>query len=87
MEKKKLAILVTAASERKGTSFHMTYYGIFTDSKRVLNETERSCFEMVRDRPGCWKCGCVTGYPESDFTEKDWKYYKEYGKDHRFVIE
>ena len=55
-------------------------------NSKKINETERRFIQMIEADPACWRCGCVTGYPDTMFTENDQDLYAEYGLDRRFEI-
>lgn len=85
-ENKTVVLLVTAEKRQSGTQSLTEYSGIFATEDGVLNETERNVFEMVRERPDCWSSGCVTGYPESLFTEEEREALRNHGIGKRFSM-
>ena len=81
-----IVLLITAEKRQSGTQSLTEYSGIFAAEDGVLNETERNVFEMVRERPDCWSLGCVTGYPESLFTEVEHETLRYHGIGKRFSM-
>lgn len=76
----------TDYTQWKGTKKTTTYECIFAESPTSLNPTEKEVWDLIQDRPDCYKMGCVTGYPESLFTDQDWKLLAKHGMNNRFVI-
>ena len=89
MDKETIYRLVTTDLRRYETASMTTYSAMFAkrDSFR-LNETEKGVVQMMEESeaPTCWKCGCVTGYPDAMFTGEDWQEFSEHGLDTRFEI-
>ena len=85
-EDKTIVLLITAEKRQSGTQSLTEYSGIFAADDSVLNETERNVFEMVRERPDCWSLGCVTGYPESLFTEVERETLRYHGIGHSLIL-
>ena len=85
-EDKTIVLLITAEKRQNGTQSQTEYSGIFAAGDGVLNETERNVFQMVRERPDCWSSGCVTGYPESLFTEEEREALRNQGIGKRFSM-
>ena len=79
--------LVTTDVRRCGTASRTKFSAVFAkrDSAK-LNETEKNVMQMMAESetPTCWKCGCVTGYPETMFSGEDRDEFSEYGLDVRF---
>ena len=81
--------LVTTDLRRCGTASMTTYSAMFAKRNSVkLNETEKAVVQMMEESeaPTCWKCGCVTGYPDALFTKEDWQEFSKHGLDTRFEI-
>ena len=87
MDKNRIFKLETADTKRCGTVSKTTCSAIFVrrDSSQ-LNDTEQRVIQMIEADPACWRCGCVTGYPDTIFTQNDQELYAEYGLDRRFEI-
>ncbi len=85
-EDKTIVLLITAEKRQSGTRCTTEYSGIFATDDSVLYETERNVFQMVRERPDCWSSGCVTGYPESLFTEVEQEALRRHGIGKRFSM-
>lgn len=85
-EDKTIVLLITAEKRQTGTQSQTEYSGIFAVEDGVLNETEKNVFDMVRERPDCWNSGCVTGYPESLFTEIEQEALRRHGIGKRFSM-
>lgn len=85
-ENKTVVLLVTAEKRQSGTQSLTEYSGIFAAEREALNETEKNVFDMVRERPDCWSSGCVTGYPESLFTEVEREALRHHGLGKRFSM-
>ena len=89
MDKETIYRLVTTDLLRCGTASRTTYSAMFAKRDSVkLNETEKAVMQMMEesDTPTCWKCGCVTGYPDALFTKEDWQEFSKHGLDTRFEI-
>ena len=89
MDKDMIFKLETADTKRCGTGRTTTWSAIFVrrDSQKI-NDTERRVIQMIEEEPepSCWKCGCVTGYPDTMFTDDDRNLLSQHGFDHRFEI-
>ena len=87
MDKNRIFKLETADTRRRGTARITIWSAIFVrrDSTRI-NDTERRVIQLIEEVSACWRCGCVTGYPDTMFSEKDQDLYAEYGLDCRFEI-
>ncbi len=87
MDKNTIFKLETADTKRCGTTGTTTWSAIFVrrDSQKI-NDTERRVIQMIEADPACWRCGCVTGYPDTMFTEDDRNLLFRYGIGHRFEI-
>ena len=89
MDKETIYRLVTTDLRRCGTASRTTYSAMFAKRNSVkLNETEKAVMQMMEESeaPTCWKCGCVTGYPDALFTKEDWQEFSKHGLDTRFEI-
>ena len=89
MDQKTIFKLETADRKRRGTLCITTCSAIFARRTSLqINDTERRVIRMIEDdeSPSCWRCGCVTGYPYSMFTQVDQELLARYGLDHRFDI-
>ncbi len=89
MDKDTIYKLVTTDLRRYGTASRTTYSAMFAKrDSAVLNETEKSVMRMMdeSETPTCWRCGCVTGYPDAMFDEEERQQFSEYGLDTRFEI-
>ena len=87
MDKETIFRLVTTDLRRCGTASRTTYSAMFAKRNSVkLNETEKAVVQMMEESeaPTCWKCGCVTGYPDTMFSGEDRDEFSEYGLDVRF---
>ena len=74
MDKDMIFKLETADTRRSGTFLRTTYSAIFVHrNSSQINDTERRVIQMIEEEPepSCWKCGCVTGYPDTMFTDDD----------------
>ena len=81
--------LETAERRRRGTLCRTSYSAIFARrTSPQINDTERRVIRMIEEdeSPSCWRCGCVTGCPDSMFTQVDQELLARYGLDHRFEI-
>ena len=85
-ENKSVVLLITTDKQRIGTQTVIHYSGIFVEEKRSLDSVEVNVFDMVRTHPDCWTCGCVTGYPESLFTEVEREALRRHGINKRFSL-
>lgn len=83
---KTVVLLITTEKRQSGMQSLTEYSGIFATEDHILNETERNVFQMVRERPGCWSSGCVTGYPEQLFTELEQETLRRHGIGKRFSM-
>lgn len=81
-----IVLLITTETRRNDTQTLLVHSGIFATDDSVLNEIERNVFQMVRERPDCWSSGCVTGYPESLFTEVEREALRHHGLGKRFSM-
>ena len=89
MDKNMIFKLETADTKRCGTVQVTTWSAIFVQrNSNQINDTERRVIRMIEEEPepSSWKCGCVTGYPETMFTKNDQNLYAEYGLNRRFEI-
>ena len=89
MDKNMLFKLETADTKRCGTVRVTTWSAIFVQRNfNQLNDTEKRVIRMIEEdpEPSSWRCGCVTGYPDTMFTQNDQELYAEYGLDRRFEI-
>ena len=89
MDKETIYRLVTTDLLRCGTASMTTYSAMFAKRNSIkLNETEKAVMQMMEESetPTCWKCGCVTGYPDALFTKEDWQEFSKHGLDTRFEI-
>ena len=89
MDKNMIFKLETADTRRCGTASKMSWTAIFVQrNSNQINDTERRVIRMIEEEPepSSWTCGCVTGYPDTMFSEKDQDLYAEYGLDCRFEI-
>ena len=89
MDQKTIFKLETADRKRRGTSCRTSYSAIFARRTSLqINDTERRVIRMIEDdeSPSCWRCGCVTGCPDSMFSQSDRELLARYGLDHRFDI-
>jgi len=81
--------LETAERRRRGNSCCTSYTAIFARRNSLqINDTERRVIRMIEEdaSPSCWRCGCVTGYPDSMFTQADQELLARYGLERRFEI-
>ena len=85
-ENKSVVLLITTDKQRFGTQTVIHYSGIFVEENRLLDSVEANVFDMVRTHPDCWTCGCVTGYPESLFTEVEREALRRHGINKRFSL-
>ena len=87
MDKNMIFKLETADTKRCGTVRVTTWSAIFVQrNSNQINDTERRVIQMIEAEPACWRCGGVTGYPDTMFTQNDQELYAEYGLDRRFEI-
>ena len=87
MDKNMIFKLETANTKRCGTTGTTTWTAIFVQrNSNQINDTERRVIQMIEAEPACWRCGGVTGYPDTMFTQNDQELYAEYGLDRRFEI-
>ena len=89
MDKNMIFKLETADTKRCGTVRVTTWSAIFVQRNfNQLNDTEKRVIRMIEEapEPSSWRCGCVTGYPDTMFTQNDQELYAEYGLDRRFEI-
>jgi hypothetical protein len=89
MDKDTIYKLVTTDVRRCGTASRVCFSVIFAKRNSAkLNETEKAVMQMMdeSEAPTCWRCGCVTGYPDALFDEEERQQFSEYGLDTRFEI-
>ena len=87
MDKNMIFKLETADTRRCGTASKMSWTAIFVQrNSNQINDTERRVIQMIEANPACWRCGCVTGYPDTMFTDDDRNLLFRYGIGHRFEI-
>lgn len=89
MDKNMIFKLETADTKRCGTIRTTTWSAIFVHrNSSQINDTERRVIQIIEEEPepSCWKCGCVTGYPDTMFTDDDRNLLSQHGFDHRFEI-
>ena len=87
MDKNMIFKLETADTKRCGTVRVTTWSAIFVQrNSNQINDTERRVIQMIEAEPACWRCGGVTGYPDTMFTQNDQELYAGYGLDRRFEI-
>jgi len=87
MDKNMIFKLETADTKRCGTTGTTTWTAIFVQrNSNQINDTERRVIQMIEAEPACWRCGGVTGYADTMFTQNDQELYAEYGLDRRFEI-
>ena len=89
MDKDMIFKLETADTKRCGTVRVTTWSAIFVQrNSNQINDTERRVIRMIEEEPepSSWTCGCVTGYPDTMFTQNDQELYAEYGLGRRFEI-
>ena len=89
MDQNTIFKLETADTKRCETAGTTTWSAIFVQrNSNQINDTERRIIRMIEEEPepSSWKCGCVTGYPDTMFTKNDQDLYAEYGLDRRFEI-
>ena len=87
MDEEMIFKLETADTRRRGTVRRTTYSAIFVRrNSQKINDTEQRVIQMIETDPACWRCGCVTRYPDTMFTQNDQDLYAEYGLDRRFEI-
>lgn len=84
-ENKSLVLLITTDRQQIGTQTVIRYSAVFAREKHSLDPVEAQVFDMVKEYPDCWNCGCVTGYPEHMFTPADQEYFDLNGINKRFV--
>ena len=87
MDKK--IFLVTMDTKHNGTSSKTTYSGLFIQSsdphaRKKLNETEKMVCEILEGEDNWIRCGCVTGYVESIFSNEEQALLTEHGLNKRF---
>ena len=85
-ENKSVVLLITTDKQRIGTQTVIQDSAVFVEEKRLLDSVEANVFDMVRTHPDCWTCGCVTGYPESLFTEVEREALGRHGINKRFSM-
>ena len=85
-ENKSVVLRITTDKQRIGTQTVIHYSGIFVEEKRLLDSIEANVFDMVRTHLDCWTCGCVTGYPESFFTNTERDAFRRHGINKRFSL-
>ena len=87
---KKTIFLVTVDSRHDGTATHTVFFGIFvlendSDIRKLLNETELEVLDLLESEESEFiRCGCVTGYTDSNFSMKDEELQSMYGLNKRF---
>ena len=89
MDKDMIFKLETADTRRCGTVRVTTWSAIFVQrNSNQINDTERRVIRMIEEEPepSSWTCGCVTGYPDTMFTDDDRNLLFRYGIGHRFEI-
>ena len=89
MDQKTIFKLETADRKRRGTLCITTCSAIFARrTSPQINDTERRVIRMIEEdeSPSCWRCGCVTGCPDSMFSQSDRELLARYGLDRRFEI-
>ncbi len=78
--------LETAHMKRLGTRTETAYSVMFADDGvKGLGDPEQNVFDMVLEAPGCWTCGCVTGYPYLMFNSTDLEQLRLHGTGKRFA--
>ena len=85
-ENKSVVLLITTDKQRFETQTVIQDSAVFVEEKRLLDSVEANVFDMVRTHLDCWTCGCVTGYPESLFTEVEREALRRHGINKRFSL-
>lgn len=81
-----LVKLETMDTKRHGTLKQTAFSAVFVrlNASVNLNGTELRVLSMIRQDRDYWKCGCVTGYPETFFSDFDYALLKQHGIGKRF---